>query len=150
MVKIDKLQQMTKCAIYEEGEGVETLPISKYHRWDYVSMHMFITFVFSSLAFLILVGMYAVYVLEEGFDISAISFSETGVLVIVFYAAWEVVFLLITFIYYRKKYFKARKSVKGYYENLKVLNKMYRDSERNTMNLSALDIDSEYTYKTYK
>ena len=126
MVKIDRLTQMTKCAVYEENEGRETLPISRYHRRDYVSLNMFVTFVTSTIAFVLVFGMVAVYLLETGVDFSALDYTKLAVLGVALYAAWEVGFLLITFIRYRRKYFRAKKSLKGYYNELVKLNEMYK------------------------
>ena len=117
---------MTKCAVYEETEGKETLPLSRYHRWDFVSAQMFLTFFASTLAFLIIGGSIAVYLIESGMDFSSLNFVSLIVLVIVLYAAWEVGFLMITFVRYRRKYFSARRSLKKYYEELKTLNAIYK------------------------
>ncbi len=137
MVKIDRLEQMTKCAIYEERDGKWTLPISKYHRSDYVSMNMFISFVLSTIAFFIIAGGYLVYLLDANKDLANISYSSIGVITLVLYITWEILILIITFVYYRKKYHKARKSLRKYYENLKELNKMYSEEKKATMSFSS-------------
>ena len=126
MVKVERLKQMTKCAIYEENDGRETMPVSKYRRRDFVSLNMFVTFITSTVAFALVVGMVAVYLTETGTDLSTLDFTKLGVLGIVLYAAWEVGFLMITFVRYRRKYFKAKRSLKGYYDELVKLNDMYK------------------------
>ena len=37
MVKEDKVILMTKLAMYEQNEGKESIPVSRYYRSDYIS-----------------------------------------------------------------------------------------------------------------
>lgn len=64
MVNKRKLRLMTRLALYEEKEGKNDLQLSKYHKRDYVRMQMISSAIFTTLGYLLVMGMYFVYRME--------------------------------------------------------------------------------------
>lgn len=133
MLKEEKVIRMTKLAVYENNEGKKTLPLSTYHRWDYVSLQLVRTFVYSSIGYILVMGTYIVYSIEQGMDIIRIDqLKDLTMKVLIGYLLWEILFLVITFIVYNIRYTKSYRSLKGYYNNLKKLNELYKEEKDKT------------------
>ena len=56
MLNEKKIALMTKMAIYEQGEGKKSLPMSKYYRSDYISLRIINTVIVTTIAFFLIVG----------------------------------------------------------------------------------------------
>lgn len=126
MLNEDKIKLMTGIALFEKREGKKIFPVNRYFRGDYVSYHMFRSFfayTFCCLLGGLLWGLYNIerllgtVVIEELIVIAG----KLGVL----YAAGLVIYELITFFVYRKRYEYARRGLKVYVAKLRRLEKRY-------------------------
>ena len=68
MLNQEKIKIMTKLAAYEKGEGKKYLPVSKYYRTDYIGLALIKNYFLVSIGYVALLGMIAVYFLEELLD----------------------------------------------------------------------------------
>ncbi len=129
MVNEEKIVVMTHLAIYEKGEGKRTMPIGKYFRGDYISLHLLRTVLSGTCAFLIGLGVYLLYFYEEILmNMYTIDFAALAKSVIAYYVVFLVIYGLLTYIVFTIRFIKAKKSIKRYYQNLKKLNSMYHQS----------------------
>ncbi len=130
MLKEEKVIRMTKLAVYENREGKKTLPLSTYHRWDYVSLQMVRTFIYSSVGYILVMGTWILYSIEQGMDIIRIDqLKDLTIRILIGYLLWEIFFIVITFIIYNIRYTKSYRSLKGYYHHLKKLNELYKEEK---------------------
>ena len=54
MLNEEKIRLMTKLAIYEQNEGKEDLPLSKYYRTDYLTLKMINSAIAMTVGYIIL------------------------------------------------------------------------------------------------
>lgn len=129
MVNEEKIALMTHLAVYEKGEGKRTMPVGKYFRGDYISLHLLRTVLSGTFAFLIGLGVYLLYFYEEILmNLYTIDFAALAKSVVTYYIGFLVIYGLLTYIVFTIRFIKAKKSIKRYYQNLKKLNSMYHQS----------------------
>lgn len=131
VINEEKVRIMTKLAIYETTKGKKQLNISKYYKRDYVRYNMFKTAVTSTLAFIILAGIYVMVNIEEFMmwlnDVDILH--EAGKIGII-YLVFVVCYMLIARFVYAHKYEKVKPDVIKYNHNLKKLKELYDREEK--------------------
>lgn len=131
MLNEERIRLMTKMVCYEESEGKEYMPVKQYYRRDYVSFEMLKTFITSTIAFGILCLCWILYDMENitrilgGGDL--VSF---GISLLIKYAVFIVLYQVIAFLVYNRRYTKATVSVKKYYSALKKVQRLQEKEER--------------------
>ncbi len=131
MINEEKVKLMTKLAIYESTKGKKQLNISKYYKRDYVRYNMFKTAVSATIAFLLLLGVYAMLNMEELLlalnDMDILKEAEKlGIFYLIFLIAYMVIARLV----YAHYYEKVKPDVIQYNHNLKKLKEMYDKEEK--------------------
>ena len=117
---------MTKLAAYEKGEGKQNMAVGKYFMGDYISLHILRTVLSGTFAFLLAVGIYLLYYLEDLMaNLYSLDFAAMARNVVMYYIIFLVAYGLVTYIFFTLRFFKAKKGIKRYYQNLKKLNSMY-------------------------
>ena len=123
MLNEERVVLMTKLASYEQKKGKKNMKISKYFRSDYLMMQMLKTLVCTTIAYVILTGLYLIYHLEEItenlYSMDLIGFVQQ---ILMRYGVFVVVSCVFTYIVYSYRYRKARKKLKEFMSNLKKLN----------------------------
>ena len=126
MLKEEKIHLMTRLAFYEKREGKRTIPIGKYYKKDYVALKMLQTAFTTAIAYFCILAIWVLGQMEgllEGLkDLDLVSL---GFNVILGFVITELVFLVVAYRLYSKKYTEAKKSLKPYYQDLKLLNRYY-------------------------
>ena len=131
MINEDKVRIMNRLALYEQTEGRKYLPVSRYFRSDYVGLALIRNFFLVTLGYALVVGAVAVYFGEYLMDnIHKMDIMDIGLDIVLGYAAVLLFYTILTYIQYSVKYHKAKKSVRGYYEELTKLEKMYNREEK--------------------
>lgn len=126
MLNEDKIRLMTRLSMYEENKGKKMIPIGKYHKKDYVAMKMFHTLLAVAVAYICMIGIWVLTQLETILEnLNDMNFVSLGIKLFIGFAALETVFAFVALVIYRKKYEKAVKSLRGYYNNLKRLGNYY-------------------------
>lgn len=123
MLNEERVILMTKLASYEQKKGKKNIRISKYFRSDYLVMQILKTLLCTTIAYLLLLGLYMLYHLEEFtenlYQMDLVGFIQK---IITLYGVFLVISCVLTYIIYSYRYVKARKSLKGFMNNLKKLN----------------------------
>ncbi|MFI3236891.1 MAG: hypothetical protein R3Y47_02540 [Lachnospiraceae bacterium] len=126
MIKEDRVSCMTKLAIYEKRKGKSQLPIVKYFKGDYVSLHMIQAVVFGTLGFACIYALYVLYDVENFVlnlfeqDITELV-QEALLCYVIFLISYCLFCLVVEEVYYRiakkgiKKYFNIMKTLYYYY-----------------------------------
>ena len=131
MLNEERIRLMTNMASYEEGIGKEYLPMKQYYRRDYVSLEMLKTFFTSTIAFGILCLCWILYEMENITEVlnngDLISF---GISILVKYLIFIVIYQVIAFLVYNRRYTKATRSVKTYYSILKRVQRLREKEEK--------------------
>ncbi len=130
MVNEEKVALMTKLALYEEKEGKKNIPLGKYYKDDYVSMNVVATFIWSTFAYLLILGAIIFMHLEEMMvELATMDYVKVGTQVAIGYAIMLAVSIVIAYIVYTIKFKRVRVSLNEYNGNLKKLYMMYNESE---------------------
>lgn len=126
MLKEEKIHLMTRLAFYEKREGKHTIPIGKYYKKDYVALKMLQTAFLTAIAYFCILALWALGQMEDLLEgLKDMNFLSLGFHVILGFVIIELVFLVVAYRLYSKKYTEAKKSLKPYYQDLKHLNHYY-------------------------
>ncbi len=126
MLNEERIKLMTKMASYEANEGKRNASIGSYFRGDYISLQVIKSVISATIAFAICFALFVFYDFETFMaDIYKIDLIGYGKNVLVIYVIFTVVYALISYIVFTRRYSKARKSLKMYYNNLKKLAYLY-------------------------
>lgn len=131
MINEEKVKMMTKLAIYESTKGKKQLNISKYYKRDYVRYNMFKTAVTSTIAFIIIMGIYILLYAEELLlKLNDMNLLHEATKIGICYVVFVVVYMIIAWFVYSKKYEKVKPDVIIYNRELKMLKELYDKEEK--------------------
>lgn len=126
MINQDRLCLMTKMAAYEAGEGKKNIAIASFFRSDYMGLQIIKSAICATVAYLIIFGLFIYYDFEVFMqDIYKMDLMAFGKSVLFYYVVFVAIYCLICYIVYSIRYYKAKKSLKKYYNRLKQLSAMY-------------------------
>lgn len=120
MLNEEKIRWMTKASIYEKRQGRIDLGRNEYFMGDYVRLHLLKNGINLTIAYILLAGLYAVYKIEEIFDMAANM--QLGLLLkemLLLYIILLVIYTGIGIVYYSWQYQSSSKQVKKYYRILR-------------------------------
>lgn len=113
-------------ACYEADEGRKNVAIGNYFRGDYIGLQVIKSIISATIAYVIIFAMFILYDFEDFmaniYKMDLLGFAKS---VITYYLIFTLAYALISYGVYTYRYMKARKSLKGYYNNLKKLAYMY-------------------------
>lgn len=134
MLNGEKVIVMTKLALYEQNEGKKEIPISRYFRGDYISIHIIGSFFAFTIAFVIGFALWAACEIEYLINnITSMDIIGFGKSVILLYVLLLVLYLVCCYIYYSRKFKQIRVDLKYYNRDLKKLQKIQQDEIENTI-----------------
>ncbi|MBQ3163734.1 MAG: hypothetical protein IJC02_04225 [Lachnospiraceae bacterium] len=126
MLNEERIKLMTKMASYEANEGKRNVAIGSYFRGDYISLQVIKSIVNATIAFAICFALFVFYdfeVLMTG--IYKMDLLDLGRNILLNYIGFTVVYALISYLVFTRRYAKAKRSLKMYYNNLKKLAYLY-------------------------
>lgn len=113
MINEEKVATMTRMAAYEKRQGRRDEEICSYFRNDYVGFQLLKTWIYTTIAFAILVGIYAVYridaIMERFYSLSVDGIWDLGKRMALAYVILCAIYLAITWIVSHVTYSKAFK-----------------------------------------
>ena len=126
-----KVKIMTRLALYEQNEGKEDFRISEYYRKDYVGIHMWFTFFWVTVGYILLVGLFLLLGMDAISDHISAAFMVILIgLIVIGYIFCVGIYLVLTSHMYNKKHKQARQRVKVYNHNLLRLLKLYEKEKK--------------------
>lgn len=131
MLSEERIRLMTRMASYEAGQGKEDMPIKQYYRRDYVSYEMIKTFITSTISFGILFLCWMLYKMEDLTEfLKGKELPDLGMSIVIKYVIFIVIYQIIAYIVYVRRYKKATAGIKEYYSTLKKVQKLQEKEER--------------------
>ena len=125
MLNKDKIRIMSRCAMYEKGQGKEDLAINRYFQGDYVRLNTLKTLIGVTIGFILCLGLYIVMKAEYYMEnIVGMDFLELAKSILKYYVIVLIVFAVISILFYGWKYADTQKRVRWYYKDLKSLDKI--------------------------
>ena len=142
MLNEGKVKHMTKAAAYENGPEKKNIEISDYFRGDYLGLQLVKSGIAYTIAFLIMLVMWAMGRMEElMLMISRPEYFENLIkMLVVLYISGLVVYEIAVYVYYSARFRQAKQSVKEYHTHLKNIHKYYETQETAD---TILSLDSE-------
>ena len=126
MLNEERVKLMTRMASYEAGEGKKNMNIGKYFRGDYISIQMLKSIISSTIAFVVCFALYLFYdfehFMQDIYEMDLLQFAKD---VLIIYVIVVVGYSIVSYLIYARRYKKARKSLKKYYNNLRKLSGLY-------------------------
>ena len=128
MIDEEKIILMTRLATYEEKKGRKMRKYNEVYCSDYVLIHLLVTVLAVTVAFGIVFGLYVFNdfeaFMQSVYKMDVISYALNILRIYLYVLAGYAAF---TFLFAVIKYHLARKSLNGYYQNLKKLNAYYKE-----------------------
>ena len=138
MVNEEKVKIMTGLAIYEKHDGKKQLPISRYYRTDYVGQALIRNLFLVTLGYGLIVARLGIYYSEYLMEnIHKMNLPNLGIYLIAGYFIILIAFSVLVALIYTVKYYRAKKSVRGYYDQLTSLDKFYAREEKKKRNTAG-------------
>jgi len=126
MIDVDRVRLMTRMASYEATDGKKNKAIASYFRSDYLALQTIKSILFGTIAYLFVLAIYIVYDLEVFMqDIYHIDLLVFGKDLIIKYLVYIIIYTLVAYAIYARRYSNARKSLRCYYNNLNKLSNYY-------------------------
>ena len=120
MLNEEKIRWMTRASIYEKRQGHTDLERNEYFLGDYVRLHLMKNMIGVTVAYILMVGLYAVCKIEDIFALAAnmqlMVFLKEVLLV---YLILALIYTGIGIIYYAWQYQSSHKQLKKYYRILR-------------------------------
>lgn len=130
MLTKQRLELMTSLADFRQSHKNTTMRVTRYYRNDYVATQLVKNFFVTSIAYLILLGLFAVYHLD--FLLTNMNDLKTGRLVavlVIIYAVMLAVYSVITYVAARIRYMRAEEEAGEYNQKLTLLANIYREEQ---------------------
>lgn len=128
MLNEERVILMTRMESYAENEGRKNMQIGNYFRADYISLQILKSVLGVTIAYGIVLLLYVLYNLETFMqDIYKMDLLGFATDILKWYGVTVLVFGGISYLVYSYRYYKARKSLKNYYNHLKKLNSLYKE-----------------------
>lgn len=128
MLNEERVILMTKMASFEQHEGKKDTQINQYFRSDYVGLHVLQSFLASTLAFIIIVAIYAMCYFEQFIsNLYSIDILALGKQYLIYYLLFTGAYSIASYIIYSYRYAKMRGNIRTYLNNLRKLSRMYEE-----------------------
>ncbi|MBR4832579.1 MAG: hypothetical protein IKZ97_08180 [Butyrivibrio sp.] len=127
MLNEEKVILMTRMAAFINREGKKNDAINSYFKSDYIGLNVIKSVISATIVFLIFVGTYVLYDFEKvlGDLYNTDNLLTIGRRLLIYYLLLVGVYSFVSYVVYSYRYSKMRKSMKGYYGDLKRLARMY-------------------------
>lgn len=127
MLNEQRIKLMTRMASYEANERKKNASVAKHFRSDYVSLQIIIAIICATVACMIVFGAYICYDLP-GFMANLYKpdfLWDFAGRMLKYYVIITVSYCVIVYVAFTVRYSKAKKSLKRYFNTLRLLGKLY-------------------------
>lgn len=131
MLNEERIRLMTKAAEFEAREGREAFKVNEYFRGDYVTFHMVKAWIGGTIAFLLGAVLWLACRMEQLLaEMYTLDFAGLGMSVVKWYVLFIIVYELIVFLAYYRKYTRVREAMKEYYAQLRQISGLYEQEDQ--------------------
>ena len=118
---------MARTAIYEKEHAEEDVKISTYYKKDYASLNTWITLIWVTVGYVLLVGIFLLCTADSIMEgLTIVKLILLAAIALGFYLVLLILYGIGAGNFYRKKHGRAKHRVKRCYRELSRLEKMYK------------------------
>lgn len=133
MISEERVRRMFQLAVYDEHKRKKKKEkkTTQYYQKDYISMEMIKSFVYGTIAFLIIIGMLGIYLMQKETEWLDTTRSIVGLVIVlaILYIAFIVAFLILTYKVYSARYANEKLRLKEYQKILQEVNELYEEED---------------------
>ena len=145
MINEKKVRLMTKLALYEQNNGKEEIPMSRYYKSDYMALKLINSTIVVSFGYIVLLATILLMDIENTLRrISGIDFLKLGINLLAVYVFIILFNLIVSGIIYSKRFKNTREGLKNYNADLKELYLTYKEDD--IMETGGIDDDETAGY----
>ncbi|HJB82164.1 MAG TPA: hypothetical protein H9711_03330 [Candidatus Mediterraneibacter intestinavium] len=127
MLDKKRIRLMARTAIYEKEHAEEDVKISTYYKKDYASLNTWITLIWVTVGYVLLVGIFLLCTADSIMEgLTIVKLILLAAIALGFYLVLLILYGIGAGNFYRKKHGRAKHRVKRYYRELSRLEKMYK------------------------
>lgn len=131
MLNEDKIRLMNEIATFEKKGSRDIFPVNRYFRGDFISSRMMRSFLSYTICFILCALICVLYNMEQFLGtVNLDGLTGVGRKAVLLYISGMVIYQLITWIVYRRRYEYAKRGMKVYVAKLKRLEKRYEFQNR--------------------
>lgn len=131
MIDEEKVILMSQLAAYEEHEGKKDISVHGYFRGDYISFQLLKSAIYATVGFALAVAMYVLYNLETFLaDFYKMDFVEFLQEILSKYWLVLAIYMIVSYFVYAYRYSRAKKHIRRYQHQLRMLAQMYGNRRR--------------------
>lgn len=131
MINEERVKELYEIAIYDNGKKKKSGQMGMYYRSDYISKEMIKSIFTGTLAFFLCAALWIFYDMENILvAINSLDVIAVAVSTVCKYVIFMVVYEIITYIIYYRRYTRGRKELKEYCSHLKRVNKLYEREDK--------------------
>ncbi len=122
---------MTRMASFEQSEGKKNESIARHFRSDYVGLQVLKAVICATIAYMIVFGVYIYYDFENlMLNIYKMDLFALAADILKKYVIFVVAYSVIVYIAFTLRYSEAKKKLKVYFNNLKLLGTIYANESK--------------------
>lgn len=132
MLSEERVCQMTHLAIYDEDKRRKQKKkrVIQYYKKDYIAMEMIKSFIYGTIAYVLMMGMLAIYFVQNNVAwIEAVGTVASMIAAVILYIAFIIFFLVLTYRIYSRRYTKEREQLKEYQKTLREVVRLYEEEQ---------------------
>lgn len=132
MLSEERVRQMTHLAIYDEDKRRKQKEkrVIQYYKKDYIAMEMIKSFIYGTIAYVLMMGMLAIYFVQNNIAwIEAVGTVASMIAAVILYIAFIIFFLVLTYKIYSRRYTKERERLKEYQKTLREVVRLYEEEQ---------------------
>jgi len=127
MLSQERIKLMVRLSTYEQGVGKNDIKISSYYKKDYVSFNTWMTILWVTLGYAVILGLY--FLVSADTILAAMTIESLrymGIAIFIIYGIVVAVFCIIGNTVYKRKHERSKERIKQYYKELSHLEKQLR------------------------
>ena len=131
MINEERVRQLYKVALCEQREDKVHRQIGRYYKSDYIGKEILKSIITGTVAYLFMSALWFICHWTEVMDqMNQLEFVAVLMPVVVIYLVYIVVYLIATYLVYKKRYERCYKQLEEYGEALQILDNMYEREEK--------------------
>lgn len=119
MLDTEKIEMMTKLALYEQKQGKKDIILGKYFKTDYVRLQILRVALSTTIGYLLILTMIVIYKLEYLIQKAVvIDYKNIGMKILGIYIILLIIYVIAALMGYSLEYDISRKRLARFYKNL--------------------------------